>query len=96
MEIKSIKENDRYLTEYITLCSIEWGTNKTKEELEKYIKDKKEKIRKEDKVISILGLIDNDTLIGFISLFKYDGDERMDLTPWYGTMYVKEEHRSNI
>ena len=32
-------------------------------------------------------------MIGFISLFKYDGDERRDLTPWYATMYVKKEYR---
>ena len=30
----------------------------------------------------------------FISLFKYDGDERNDLTPWYATMYVKKEYRT--
>ena len=28
-----------------------------------------------------------------ISLFKYDGDERRDLTPWYATMYVRSEYR---
>lgn len=33
--------------------------------------------------------------MGFISLLKTDGNERTDLTPWYGTMYVKEEFRSN-
>ena len=32
-------------------------------------------------------------MIGFISLFKYDGDERRDLSPWYATMYVKKEYR---
>ena len=33
-------------------------------------------------------------MIGFISLFKYDGDERQDLIPWYATMYVKKEYRN--
>lgn len=28
-------------------------------------------------------------------MFKYDGDERCDLSPWYATMYVKKEHRGN-
>ena len=32
-------------------------------------------------------------MIGFISLFKYDGEERTELTPWYATMYVKEAYR---
>ena len=45
-------------------------------------------------MISILGLIDNNNrLVGFISLFKYDGDYRRDLTPWYATIYVKKEYR---
>ena len=44
-------------------------------------------------MISVLGLIENNELIGFISLFKYDGNKRNDLTPWYATMYVKKEHR---
>ena len=61
--------------------------------MKKYIEEKRKKIINEDKVISVLGLIDNDILIGFISLFKYDGDERRDLTPWYATMYVKKEYR---
>ncbi|MBR2588340.1 MAG: GNAT family N-acetyltransferase [Bacilli bacterium] len=92
MKIINIKENEEFLNEYIKLCNDEWGSNK--EELEKYIEKKKEKIYKDDKVISILGLVNKDTLIGFISLFKYDGEERKDLTPWYATMYVKKEYRN--
>ncbi|MDO4996807.1 MAG: GNAT family N-acetyltransferase [Bacilli bacterium] len=92
MEIINIKENSKYLEEYCRLCSLEWGSNKTAKELEKYVNNKMKKIFEEDKVISILGLVDND-LIGFISLFKYDGDFRRDLTPWYATMYVKKDYR---
>ena len=91
MEIISIKNNDNYLTEYIKLCNLEWGSKK--DNIEKYIIEKKEKILSNDKVISILGLIDENNLVGFISLFKYDGEYRKDLTPWYATMYVKEEYR---
>ena len=93
MNIISIKDNNKYLDEYIKLCSLEWGLAKSEEEMKKYIEEKRKKIINEDKVISVLGLIDNDILIGFISLFKYDGDERRDLTPWYATMYVKKEYR---
>lgn len=91
MEIISIKNNDNYLTEYIKLCNLEWGSKK--DNIEKYIIEKKEKILSNDKVISILGLIDDNNLVGFISLFKYDGEYRKDLTPWYATMYVKKEYR---
>jgi len=93
MKIINIKDNDLFLEEYIRLCSLEWGTLKSDDEMKLYIIDKRKKIHSEDKVISILGLIDNNKLIGFISLFKYDGNYRRDLTPWYATMYVKKEYR---
>ncbi len=38
-------------------------------------------------------LIDEDKLIGFISIFPNDCEECMELTPWYATMYVKEIYR---
>ena len=76
MQIIDIKNNDKYLDEYIELCSTEWGSPKTKKQMKLYIENKKERIHTEDNVISILGLI-----------------ERKDLTPWYATMYVKEEYR---
>ena len=93
MQIIDIKNNDKYLDEYIELCSVEWGSPKTKEQMQLYIENKKKRIHTEGKAISILGLIEENILIGFISLFKYDGDERKDLTPWYATMYVKKEYR---
>ncbi len=93
MEILDIK-NTKYLDEYILLCKEEWSDIKTIENKELFIKEHKEKILNGEKVISILGLTDNNTLLGFISLFKYDGEERKDLTPWYATMYVKKEYRS--
>ena len=93
MGIIDIKNDDKYLAEYCKLCSLEWGEPKTEEEMNNYVQKEKEEILKGDKVISVLGLVENDVLIGFISLFKYDGDERRDLTPWYATMYVKSEYR---
>lgn len=93
MQILDIK-NTKYLDEYILLCKKEWSSDKIINNKEEFIKERKEKILNGDKVISILGLIENDNLLGFISLFKYDGDERKDLTPWYATMYVKKEYRT--
>ena len=60
MKIINIKDNDNYLTEYIKLCNLEWGNKK--DNIEKYIIEKKEKILNEDKVISVLGLIDEKEL----------------------------------
>ncbi len=95
MEIVNIKKNRSFLEEYIKLCSLEWGTPRSEDELNIRVKTKVDKIlsHQYDKLISVLGLIDNNNLIGFISLFKYDGEERKDLTPWYATMYVKKEFR---
>ena len=93
MKLINLKENEKYLKEYIELCSKEWGTSKTKAQMEQYINKKRKDILTIDKVISVIGLVDN-KLIGFISLFKTDGAERTDLTPWYATMYVKKEYRN--
>lgn len=95
MRIENIKNNEKYLKEYIKLCSLEWGNSKTEDEMNNYIENKLNRILTTDKVIFVLGLFGNDEMIGFISLFKYDGDERRDLTPWYATMYVKKEYRGN-
>ena len=95
MEIINIKDNIDYLKEYFKLCNLEWGDKKSSKELEIYINNKLEKTLSGnyDKLISVLGLIDNNKLIGFISLFQYDGLEKQDLTPWYATMYVKKKYR---
>ncbi len=95
MQIINIIENKKYLKEYLLICSLEWGTQKQENELNSYLEEKINKIlsKENDKLITVLGLIENNELIGFISLFKYDGDERIDLTPWYATMYVKNEYR---
>lgn len=90
MEIINIKNDLKYLDEYITLCYLEWSNKQL--ELSKYIEYKKDKILNDDNVIFILGLVDKE-LIGFISLFKNDSDERASLTPWYATMFVKEKYR---
>lgn len=93
MKIINLKDNKEYLRESIKLCSLEWGEPKNDSEMEKYINTKEKKILEGDKVISILGLVDGDTMLGFISLFKYEDDKTTPLTPWYATMYVKQEFR---
>ncbi len=93
MNVIDIKNNTKYLKEYCILCNLEWGSPKIN--LEKHAISKSEKIQNNSDVISILGLIDNDILIGFISLLKRDGCERLDLSPWYATLFVKKEYRGN-
>ena len=93
MKIIDIKKNLNYLKEYASLCYLEWSNKEKK--LDEYVEYKINKILNGNKEISILGLVDGKKLIGFISLFKYDGEERCDLCPWYATMYVKKEYRGN-
>ena len=95
MQVVNIKSNSNYLKEYIKLCSLEWGSKKSKEEMEKYTSDKEKRILRGDKVISILGLVRENVLLGFISLFRYEDESNKELTPWYATMYVKNEYRGN-
>ncbi len=91
IKIISIKNNfEEYLTEYIEICNLEWGHSRTSK---RYIENKKYEIKYGDKVIEILALIIENKMVGFISLFTYDGEERKNLSPWYATMYVKEEYR---
>ena len=95
LNVKSIKDNKEYLEEYFYLSSLEWGDSYKKDNfksiLNKRVSDVLNGIN--DNIILVLGLIDDDKLIGFISLFK--DDDNYDYTPWYATMYVKEEYRGN-
>ena len=99
LEIYNIKDKQEYLREVAILTQKEWGTkNLTEEEFDKKIE------KKINKIISLLDhpsyskliLIKDDNLVGFISIFPVDGDERTDLSPWYATMYVKKEYRGNV
>ena len=98
LEIYNIKDKQEYLREVAILTQKEWGTkNLTEEEFDKKIE------KKINKIISLLDhpsyskliLIKDENLIGFISIFPVDGEDRKDLSPWYATMYVKKEYRGN-
>ena len=56
-------------------------------------KMEKIKIKLKGKDFCKLILLDDDKLIGFISIFPQDCDECQKLSPWYATMYVKKEYR---
>ena len=96
LKIYNIKEKQEFLKEVAELTQKEWGkkTN-SKKEFEEKINKKISKIINnfDNPLYCKLVLLDDDILIGFISIFPTDGDERKDLSPWYATMYVKEEYR---
>lgn len=96
LKIYNIKEKQEFLKEVAELTQKEWGkkTN-SKEEFEEKINNKISKIINNfnNPLYCKLVLLNDDILIGFISIFPTDGEERKDLSPWYATMYVKEEYR---
>lgn len=96
MKIYNIKEKLEFLEEVARLTQKEWGDKSyTKEQQEEKIKQKMQKIINniDNTNYCKLVLIDNNVLVGFISIFPIDGEERQDLTPWYATLYVKKEFR---
>ena len=98
MKIYNIKEKLEYIKEVATLTQKEWGCKcNSEEEFNGKVNKKIKKIKDnlDNNNYCKLILLDEDKLVGFISIFPTDGDERQDLTPWYATMYVKEEYRGN-
>ena len=96
LKICNIKENQEYLREVAELTEKEWGSKiNSEEEFEAKINKKISKFINNfnNPLYCKLLLLDDDILIGFISIFPTDGDERNDLSPWYATMYVKKEFR---
>ena len=95
LKIYDIREKQEYLEEVVTLTRLEWGNKSdTKEEFEQKVKEKIEIIKNnfDNPYFAKLILLDDNNLVGFISLFEKDG-EREDLKPWYATMFVKKEYR---
>lgn len=94
MKIYDLKEKQEFLNEVANLEYEEWADN---QEI-----NKKDRVNKKiEKIINMFNnkyfckliLVNNDELIGFISIFPSDCDEVKDLMPWYATMYVKEKYR---
>ena len=98
LKIYNIKDKQEYLEEVAILTQKEWGKKcNTQAEFKQKISRKIEKIKDnlENKNYCKSILLDNDELVGFISIFEHDCDERKNLSPWYATMFVKKEYRGN-
>ena len=96
LKIYNIEEKQEYLEEVVSLTQKEWGKqNLSKKQFCEKVNDKIEKIKKlfKNRYYCKLILLDNDKLVGFISIFPTDGEEKKELSPWYSTMYVKKEYR---
>ena len=93
MEIFDLKDKQEFIYEVMELELLEWSDEVVDKEdrISKKI-DKYNKFVNENNFCKLI-LVDDDKLIGFISLFPFDGDEEKELTPWYATMFVKKEYR---
>ena len=96
LNIYDLKEKQEYLQEVAILTEKEWGKYSSKEEFNKKVENKILKIKSNFNNIKYckLILLDDKVLVGFISIFPSDGEERKDLSPWYATMFVKKEFRN--
>ncbi len=97
-KIYNIKDKREYIEEFAILCKKEWGKTITNPiEFKTYIQNKIAYINSQldEPFYCTLILLDNDVLVGFISIYPHDCDEREYLGPWYATMYVKEEYRGH-
>lgn len=91
-----IKNRQEFIEEVAILTQSEWGDKSlTHEDFNFKVKNKIEKIKSSLNEIDYckLLLIFRNELVGFISIFPHDCDEKPDLTPWYATMFVKVEYR---
>ena len=96
LKIYNLKNKQEYIEEVSILTQSEWGKQGLlKEEFDLKVKNKISQIKLnfDNPNYCKLILLDKNTLVGFISIFPQDGEERIDLSPWYATMYVKEKYR---
>ena len=89
LKIYNLKDKQEYIQEIATLTQKEWGRKDLRpDEFASKVNEKMMKIKKSfDNIYYCkLILLEDDQLVGFISIFPSDGDERKDLSPWYATM----------
>ncbi len=96
MKIYNIIDKQQYLKEVATLEFKQWGKAKNKKEMDDKINQKINKIINnfDNPYFCKLILLDDDKLVGFISIFEHEKDVYLDLKPWYATMYIKKEYRN--
>lgn len=95
MNIFNLRNKIEFLDEVCELEYDEWASKPEENRIER-INEKKKRILNsfDNNLFCKLILLDNNELVGFVSMFPSDCDEEPDLTPWYATMYVKEKYRN--
>lgn len=95
--IYNINEKKEFVYDYFYWCDQTWGKEKDVAKRKEIVDQKTKKYLegKNDNILSILVLVIDNKLAGFISLFKEDGVDEYDVTPWYATMFVHPDYRGN-
>ncbi|MDD3304219.1 MAG: GNAT family N-acetyltransferase [Clostridia bacterium] len=93
MKLYYLKEKPEYIKEFVLLCHEEWGKPWSDNEVEEKISNKMHYTQKRLENFPTIILLEENKLLGFVSLFEEDCDERKNLTPWYATLYVKKGYR---
>ena len=96
LKIYNLKDKLKYIEEVAILTQKEWGKkNLSNEEFDLKIKNKILKIKSSFNRLDYckLILLDDNNLVGFISIFPNDSEKRKNLSPWYAKMFVKEIYR---
>ena len=83
LKIYNIKEKQEFLREVAILTQKQWGIKINSEEAFEATINKKVINNLYNPLYCKLILLDNDILIGFISIFPADGEARKDLYPCY-------------
>ncbi len=93
MEITYLKEKPQFIPDLARLIHAEWGYLYPKRTVEDLVGPLKKNINT-DRVPLTLVAVENDMLIGTVSLEEYDMDTRMEYTPWLASLYVLPEYRN--
>lgn len=95
LKIYNLKDKLEYIKEFILICHNEWGGYWEEDKIDEKINERiPSTIKRLEKYPTLL-LVENNTLLGFVSLFENDCEKLKEYTPWYATLYVKEDFRGN-
>lgn len=92
MEIRYLKEYRQWIPTIAQWFNDEWGDfypNLTVNDIIKRLEQR----TNTDRIPLALVAIEDDTVIGTVSLKQYDMDTRMQYSPWLASLYVEKKHR---
>lgn len=90
MQVISVRKNSEYQDQAIKYIQSKWASEKSLMVYEDCIKNS---LRTENPLPRWYLLEDKDEIIGCAGLITNDFISRMDLYPWFSSLYIEESHR---